>query len=37
VFDSDGKISIQGYFDRLFNENITDFKEFLIKAKGVVD
>jgi hypothetical protein len=36
-FDSDGKISIQGYFDRLFNENITDFKEFLIKAKGVVD
>jgi len=36
-FDNDGKISIQGYFDRLYNENISDFKEFLIRAKKVVD
>ncbi|PKN02687.1 hypothetical protein CVU76_01455 [Candidatus Dojkabacteria bacterium HGW-Dojkabacteria-1] len=36
-FDNEGKISIQGYFDRLYNENITDFKEFLLKAKKVVD
>lgn len=36
-FDNDGKISIQGYFDRLYNENIGDFKQFLIKAKQTVD
>lgn len=36
-FDNEGKISIQGYFDRLYNENIGDFKQFLIKAKKTVD
>lgn len=36
-FENEGKISIQGYFDRLYNENIIDFKEFLLKAKKVVD
>ncbi len=36
-FDNDGKISIQGYFDKLYNENIVDFKQFLIKAKQTVD
>lgn len=36
-FDNEGKISIQGYFDRLYNENIGDFKKFLVKAKRVVD
>ena len=36
-FDNEGKISIQGYFDKLYNENINDFAVFLKKAKEVVD
>lgn len=36
-FNNDGKISIQGYFDKLYNQNIGDFEKFLIKAKNIVD
>lgn len=36
-FDNDGEISIQGFFDKLYNENINDFEKFLIAAKNVID
>lgn len=35
--NNSGEISMQGFFDKLYNENITNFEKFLIEAKNTVD